>query len=105
MAEQERQRGFADQLGRLGPVLRDLGQVDVRDEVVGVGAAEDHDLARVVALGMLDQRDEVADERCPEEVHRRASMSTKTTPRSIWTLSVSNLQDPHAAELVAVVTG
>jgi hypothetical protein len=71
VAEQGSDGGFAGQLRRLGPVLGDPRQIDVRDEVVRVGAREHDDVARGVRLGALDQGDEVTDELGPEKVHRR----------------------------------
>jgi hypothetical protein len=59
------------QLRGLRPVLRDPRQVDVRDEVVGVGAVEHQHLERLVRFGSLNQGDEIADEFGPEKVHRR----------------------------------
>jgi hypothetical protein len=71
MSEQRGDRGLAGQLGRLGAVLGDPFEVDVRDEVVRVGAREHDDAARRVRLGALDQGDEVTDELGAEEVHGR----------------------------------
>ena len=41
MAKQEADRRFASELHRFLPVLVDLGHVDVRNEIVGIGARED----------------------------------------------------------------
>jgi hypothetical protein len=71
MAKQEGDRRLADQFRRLFPVRRDSSHVDVRDEVVGVGAPEHEHLQRVVRLGALNERDQVADQLGPEEIHRR----------------------------------
>jgi hypothetical protein len=69
--EHEAERGLAGQLRRRVAVLRDARHVDVGYEVVGVGAPEDQDLNRLVALGLLDERNQVADQRGAQEVHRR----------------------------------
>jgi len=58
-------------LGRLGGVLRDLGQVDVRDEVVRVGAFQHHDPGLLAGFQRADQRHQVADQLRPDQVHRR----------------------------------
>jgi hypothetical protein len=55
MAKHEGDRRLADQLRRLRPVVRDSRHVDVRDEVVGVGAREHEHLQRVVRLGSLNE--------------------------------------------------
>ena len=71
VAKQQRDGRFAGQLRRFRPVLRDPRQVDVRDEVVGIGALEHEHLERLVRLGSLQQGDEIADELGAEKVHRR----------------------------------
>jgi hypothetical protein len=45
--------------------------IDVRDEVLRIGAAEHHHADFVVGLGALDERDQVADQLRPEQVHGR----------------------------------
>ena len=71
MAKQEGDRPFAGQLRRLRSVLIDPGQVDVWDEVVGIGALEHEHLDLVVGLGALDEGDQIANQRGPQQVHRR----------------------------------
>jgi hypothetical protein len=61
VVKQERDRRLAGQLRRLLPVLIDPGHVDMRNEVVGVGAAEHEHLDGVVGLGSPDEADEIAD--------------------------------------------
>ena len=61
IAEQDGDRGLAGQLRRLLPILADPRYVDVRDEIVGVGAREHEYLDRAVGLGSLNQRDQIAD--------------------------------------------
>jgi hypothetical protein len=71
VVKQERDRRLAGQLRRLLPVLIDPGHVDMRNEVVGVGAAEHEHLDGVVGLGSLNEGDQVADEFGPEQIHGR----------------------------------
>ena len=71
MAKQKPDRCFAGQLRRLLPVLFDPGHVDVGNEIVGVGALEHEHLDGVVGLGLLNERDQIADQFRPQEIHRR----------------------------------
>ena len=71
VAKQQSDGSFSTQLRGFLPVLRDLCQVDVRDEVVGVGAPEHQHLECLVCLGSLDKGDEITDQLGPEKVHRR----------------------------------
>ena len=91
MTEQESDRGFAGQLRRLGPVLGGPGEIDVRDEVVGVGACEHEYLARAVCLDTLNQGDEVTDEFGPRRFIGGAAISAKRTARWMCTVSVSKV--------------
>ena len=71
ITKQQRDRRLAGQLRRLRPVFGDPGQIHVGDEVVGIGALKDQYLDCIVSLGVLNQRDEIADELGSQEVHRR----------------------------------
>src|SRR5262245_46296152 len=55
MAEEKGDRRLAGQLRSLLPVLRDAGDVDVGNEIVGVGALEHQHLDSVVGLGELNE--------------------------------------------------
>ena len=58
--------------GRLGGVLRDLGQVDVRDEVLRVGALQHHDPGVSRPDSSTPNRlNQVAHQLRPDQVHRR----------------------------------
>src|SRR5262245_25771852 len=70
-AKQDGHRRFARQPGGLLPVFADPRHIDVRNEVIGVGAREDDHVAGLVGLGALNQRNEVADQFDPEKIHRR----------------------------------
>src|SRR5262249_19584932 len=71
IAEQRGDRRLAGEPRRFLPVLLDAREIDVRDEVIGVGAREHEHLEPVVCLGLRDQRDEVSDELRAEEIHGR----------------------------------
>ena len=71
VAEQKRDRRFADQLCRFVAVLLDLGDVDVGNEIVGVGAFEHHHLEVVVGLGLPNEGNQIADQFRAKQVHRR----------------------------------
>src|SRR4029077_6275709 len=43
----------------------------MRNEIVGVGASEHEHLQRSISLGVLNERDEIANELGPQKVHRR----------------------------------
>jgi hypothetical protein len=58
-------------LGCFGGVLDDLGQIDVRDEVVGVGALQHHHTGHRVGFQGAEEGDQVAYQLGPDEVHRR----------------------------------
>ena len=47
-------------LGRLGGVLRDLGQVDVRHEVLRIGALQHHDPDVLIGFQLAEQGYQVA---------------------------------------------
>lgn len=70
MTKQEGDRGFADQPRRL-PVLLDPGHVDVRNEVVELGALEHEHADSVVRLGLLMEGDQFADQLRPQKIHGR----------------------------------
>ena len=72
MAKQKTDRRFADKLRRLLPVLLDLGHVDVGNEIIRVGALEYEHLDRVVGLGALDERDQIANQLGSQKIHRRS---------------------------------
>ena len=91
MAEEQRDRRLPRELGRLLPVLRDPRQVHMGDEVVRVGAAEHEHPDPLVGLGALDQRDEVADQFRPEQVHGRSRDLRESTRPSWRTPSVSSV--------------
>ena len=80
VVEQEGDRRFAGQLGGLRPVLGDPGQVDVRDEVVGVGGAEHEHLERVVGLGSLNERDQITDQLGAQKDSWAGPQSPRTEP-------------------------
>jgi len=69
VAKQQTEGRFTSQLHRLFPILRDARDVDVRNEVVGVGAREYEYLTHLVSLGSLNQRDEIADQFGPKKIH------------------------------------
>jgi hypothetical protein len=71
MAKQQAERRFADQLRRLIPILLDPGHIDVGDEIVGICALEHKHLAGPNSLGILNERDQIADESWAQEVHWR----------------------------------
>ena len=58
-------------LGRLGGVLRDLGQIDVRHEVLRVGALQHHDPGVLAGFHLAEQPHQVAHQFGPDQVHRR----------------------------------
>ena len=72
MAKQEADRRFASELHRFLPVLVDLGHVDVRNEIVGIGAREDDYAGGFVRLRELNQRDQIANELGSEQIHGRS---------------------------------
>jgi hypothetical protein len=57
--------------GRFGGVLGDLGEVDMRDEVVRVGALQHHDPDLLVRFQRAEQADQVAHQFRSDQVHRR----------------------------------
>ena len=63
--------------GRLGGVLRDLGEIDVRDEVLGVGALQHHDPGLLVGFQLADQH---RPGRAPVPV-RSGSSAARQSPR------------------------
>nr|WP_198065730.1 hypothetical protein [Rhizobium leguminosarum] len=71
VAEQETDGGFACEPCGLVAILADAGHIDVGNEKVGIGAAEDDDLDVRVALGMFDQRYEIPNQFGADQVHRR----------------------------------
>ena len=71
VVEQQRKRWLARQPRCLGPILGDPRHVDVGDEVVRVGALEHQDPDAVIGLGLLDQRDQIANQLGRQEIHRR----------------------------------
>ena len=71
VVEQQRKRWLARQPRCLGPILGDPCHVDVGDEVVRVGALEHQDPDAVIGLGLLDQRDQVANQPRRQKIHRR----------------------------------
>jgi len=58
-------------LGRLGGVLRDLGQIDMWHEVLRVGALQHHDPDVLTRFQRAEQPHEVAYEFGSDQVHRR----------------------------------
>jgi len=71
MSKQEGDRRFAGQLRRLLPVLCDLSDVHVGDEVVGVGAPEHEHLDGLVGLSLLNEGDQIADQLGSQKIHGR----------------------------------
>lgn len=62
VAKQQAERGFANQPRCLLPVLADPRHVDMGNEVIGVGAPEHQHLNGLIGLGLLNQRDQIADQ-------------------------------------------
>ena len=71
MTEEKRDRRFTRQLCGLLAVLRDTGDIDVGNEIIGVGALEYEHLDGVVGLSLVDERNQIADQFRPQKVHRR----------------------------------
>jgi hypothetical protein len=81
VVEQKGKRRLACQLRRLGSVVVYPCQVDVGDEVVGVGALEHEHLDGVVGLRLLNQGDEIANQFGRQEVHgRRPNLHEQNGP-------------------------
>ena len=67
----------------------DPRHVDVGNEIVRVGALEHEHPDRVVSLGLLEERDQVADQFRPQKIHwRSGDVANKTAP-SLFAFSVS----------------
>ena len=62
MAKQEGDRRFAGQFRRLLPVLFNARHVDMGNEVVRVRTLEHEHANGIVALGLLNERDEIANQ-------------------------------------------
>jgi hypothetical protein len=71
ITKQKPDRCLAGQLRRLRPVPGDSIQVDMGDEIVGVGTLEDKHPDSVISLGVLNQRDQITDQLGSQEIHRR----------------------------------
>jgi hypothetical protein len=71
VAKEKPDRRLTGEPGGFLAIRGDAIDVDVGDEVVGVGAAKDEHLHRRVGFGLLDQRHEVAHQLGTEQVHRR----------------------------------
>jgi hypothetical protein len=82
MTEQEGDGRFAGQLRRLLPVLFDPRHVDLRNEIILVGARENEHLAGVVGLGLLNEGDQIANQFWSKRFIGGAAISTNRTAPS-----------------------
>jgi hypothetical protein len=95
VAKQRGDRRFAGQSCGFRAILGDPCEVEVRDEVVRVGALEDDHLQLVVCVRVLNERDKVVNERRAEKVHRRRRDLGKQDPAVGVDLEGRHLDVPH----------
>ena len=101
VAKQQRDGSFAGQLRGLRPVLRDPRQVDVRDEVVGVGALEHQHLERLRLPRLAESgRRDRGRARAREDSSAGRAISAKRTAPSTCAVSVSKVQRSAVAEVL-----
>jgi hypothetical protein len=89
--EEETERRLASQFRRLLSIFRDPRYVDVGDKVVLIGAFENENPDTVVSLGLLEERDKVADQFRTQKVHRGSGNFCKQQGPSLFTFSVSKV--------------
>ena len=69
MPKEQADRCLAGQFCGLLAIGADARHIDVGNEVVAVRALEHEHLHGVVGLGLLNERDEIADQFRPEQIH------------------------------------
>jgi hypothetical protein len=69
MSKHKRDRRFTGELRRFLPVLFDLGDVNVGNEIIRIRAPEHEYFEIIVGLGLLNKRDQVAHQHGPQKIH------------------------------------